>query len=93
MQEEMDVGVDESGHESERAEVDDARIGGMRDGGPDGGDAVALDEDFAGRDEGTFFHVEEVRGVEDERGSYGGRRRGLRRRVLSEEREREQGRE
>lgn len=65
MQKEMDVGVDEAGHEGERAEVYDFCAGGMRDGGSGRCDAVAFDEDFAGRGERAVLDVEQVRGVED----------------------------
>jgi hypothetical protein len=86
VKEEVDVRVDESRHEGERAEVEDAGSGGMRDGGPDGGDVVALDEDFAGRDEGAFFDIEQVRGVEDDKRTSGW---GC---SLSEKRERQESR-
>ena len=68
VQEEMDVGVDEAGAKGLVAEIDDLRAGG--DGGVDGEDAVALDEDDGGGDEGAGGDVEHVRGAE------GGDRRG-----------------
>lgn len=68
MEEEVNMCVDEAGHERVGAEVDDAGICGMGHCAADGGDAVALDEDFSGRDEGAALRVEQVRGVEDDGG-------------------------
>ena len=62
----MDVGVDQAGQQGAVAEIDDFGAGGMRDGGADFGDAVALDEDFAGRNDFAGFDFEEARGVEDD---------------------------
>ena len=47
------------------AEVDDGRVCGVGDVLADLGDAVAGDEDFAGRDELAGGDVEQVSGVED----------------------------
>ena len=49
MQEQVHVGVDQAGQQSGVAEIDDLRAGRMRDRRADGGDAVALDQNFAGR--------------------------------------------
>jgi hypothetical protein len=65
VQEEVNVSVDEAGHQGGRAEVDDGGVRGMRDVLADFGDLVAGDEDFAGRDELAGGDVEEMRGVED----------------------------
>ena len=65
VEEEVDVGVDETGHQGGGAEVDDGGVCGMGDVLADFGDAVAGDEDFAGRDELAGGDVEQVRGVED----------------------------
>ena len=65
MQEEMDVGVDEAGHQGGVTEVDDFCVRGMRNAGAGGANAFALDEDFAGRDEAAVLDVEQVGGVEN----------------------------
>ncbi len=67
MQEQMDVRVDQAGEQRGVAEIDDLRAGGMVDGGADGGDAVALDQDLAGRDDCSGFDIEQTRGVQDAR--------------------------
>ena len=84
MQEQMHVGVDQAGQQRGVAEIDDLRAGGMRDGRADGGDAIALDQDFAGRRDVAGFDVEQARGMQDD-GARGLRGRENRRR--SEERE------
>ena len=61
----MDVGVDETGHEGVGAEVDDGGVCGAGDVLADLGDAVAGDEDFAGREELAVGDVEQMRGVQD----------------------------
>jgi len=65
MEEEMDVGVDESGHEGAVAEIDDGGSGGMGDAGAGLGNAVSADENFAGSDEGAVVDIEQMGGVED----------------------------
>jgi hypothetical protein len=77
MQEEMDVRVDEAGKQGAVAEVDDFRALRMKDRRADGADAVALDQNFARLKQGSGFHLEQARGVQDD-GSRGGVGRRLR---------------
>jgi hypothetical protein len=64
MEEEMHVRVDEAREERGVAEVDDARVSGVVNGGSDGADFVALDENFAGLEESAGVDLEKARGVE-----------------------------
>ncbi len=66
VEEEVDVGVDEAGHEGAVAEVDDLCAGGVGYVLADGGDAVAGDEDLGGGEEAAGGDVEHVGGVEDD---------------------------
>jgi len=63
----VNVGIDESGHERDVAEVDGFGASGMRDGGSGFDDLVALDEDFAGRDHASVRDIEQARGVKNDR--------------------------
>src|SRR5665213_255013 len=65
VQKQVDVGVDETGHEGGVAEVDDLRAGWVRDVRADFADAVAFDEDFSGSNNLAGGDVEGARGVED----------------------------
>jgi hypothetical protein len=65
VQEEVDVGVDQTGHEGAIAQVDGLRAGGMGYGGAGFNDAVALDEDFGGSGNFAGFNVQKAGGVED----------------------------
>ena len=65
VEEEVDVGVDETRHQGCGAEVDGLGSRGVGDVLADLGDAVAGDEDFAGGDELAGGDVEQVSGVED----------------------------
>ncbi len=66
VEEEVDVGVDEAGHEGAVAEVDDLGTGGVGDVRGDLGDAVAGDEDLGGGDEAAGGDVEHVGGAQDD---------------------------
>jgi hypothetical protein len=66
MEKEVDVDVDEAGHEGGVAEVDDFSSGRMFDGGARGSDAIAFDEDLAWGDDLAGFDIEEAGGVEDD---------------------------
>jgi len=66
MEEEMDVSVDESGHESGIAEVDESGSGGMGDAGTGFDNACATDEDLARSDERGVLDVEKMGGMEDD---------------------------
>jgi len=66
MKEEMDVGVDEAGEQRCVAEVDEACVLRVIDGGADGADAVALDENFAGAEEDAGVNLKQAGGVEND---------------------------
>jgi len=56
MEEEMDVGVDESGHEGAVAEIDDGGSGGMGDAGP-ARQCRSPRREFRGSDEGAVVDI------------------------------------
>lgn len=62
----MDMGVDQAGHESGVAELDDFSALRMFHGGTDFGDAIVLDEDLTRGDEFASFNFEEASGVKDD---------------------------
>ncbi len=64
MQEEMNVRVDEAGHQRRVAEIDDLGALWMVDGAADCADAVAFDEYFAGLQQVAGVDLEQARGVE-----------------------------
>ena len=66
MEEQMHMGVDQAGKQRCVAEVDDPGALRMVDRAADGADAVALDENFAGLEEGSGVHLEQARGVKDD---------------------------
>jgi hypothetical protein len=74
MEEQVDVHVNQAGHQRGVAEINYLRSRWMRDGCADFGDAFALDEDFTGRDDATGFDIEKARGVKDCGVSGGGAR-------------------
>jgi hypothetical protein len=63
VEEEVDVGVDETREKSGVTEVDDFGVGGARDFGADFFDEIAFDENFAGSGDAAGFDVEEAGGV------------------------------
>ena len=71
MEEEVNVSVDEAGHQCGVAEVNHLRASRMRDMRADFADAIACDEHFTRGDDLAGRHVEDARGMED-----GGLRRG-----------------
>ena len=66
MQKEMHVSVDEAGEQRGVAEVDDLCALRMVDGCADGADALALDENLAGLEDGAGVDLKQARGVEDD---------------------------
>jgi hypothetical protein len=64
MKEEVNVGVDQSGHQRCVAEVDDLGSGGTSDGCSNCDDSVAFDKDFARADDFAVSDVEHSRCVE-----------------------------
>ena len=77
VKEKMDVSVDQAGEQGAVAEVDNIGSGGMLDRGSDLEDAVALNQNFGGRDDLAGLHAEQTGGVENDgglisRGSLGG---------------------
>ena len=89
VEEEVDVGVDETGHQGGGAEVDDLGACGVGDVLADLGDAVAGDEDFAGRDDFAGGDVEDASRLQN-----GCRQRGLLYRPLSSDKQgKEHGRD
>jgi len=77
MQEEVDVGVNQAGEKCGVAEIDEFGAVRVIHFGADFYDQVALDEDFAGSNRASGFHVEQARGVKDN-GARRWRGRGLR---------------
>jgi hypothetical protein len=65
MQEQVDVRVDQSGHQRNVAEVDYFRTSRMRDGRAGFGNTFTLDEYFARRDNPPCFDIEQARGVKN----------------------------
>lgn len=63
MQEKMDMGVDETGHESGVAEIEDFGGWRMLDRRTDFGDPVVLNKDFARGDYFPILDIENARGV------------------------------
>jgi hypothetical protein len=61
----MDVGVNEAGEQGGIAKIDDLCALRVVDGCANGADAVALDEDFAGMEDGAGVDLKQARGVED----------------------------
>ena len=76
MQKEMHVRVDEAGEQRGVAQVDDFGALRMVDRRAHGANALALDEDFAGLEQGAGIDLEQARGVEDDGGGGGLLRRG-----------------
>ena len=81
MQKEMDMRVDEAGEQRGVAEVDEADSLRMLDRRADSTDALALDEDLAGLEQGSGVDLQKAGGVEhDGRGGWllgvGGKRQG-----------------
>jgi len=64
MEEEMDVDVDQAGKQRGVAEVNDLGTLRMLDDGADFDDAIALHENFSGRDNFAGIDFEKTRGVE-----------------------------
>ena len=58
MEKEMDVRVNQAGHERDVAEVNYFRAARMRDGCANFGDARSLDKNFAGRDNFAGLDIE-----------------------------------
>ena len=73
MQKKMHVNVDEPGQQRRITEIDDHRVRRVRYRGADGQYAIALDEDFAGRNDTPGVDFEQVRGMQNNR--VGGRLR------------------
>lgn len=70
----MDVGIDESGHKRDVAEIKKFGVLRMFYGGTEFGDAIILDEDFTRSDEFAGFDLEKAGGVKND-GVFGRRRR------------------
>ena len=66
MQEEMNVRVDKAGEQGSVAEIDDFGALRMVDRGADGANAISLDQNFAGLEQGSGIHLEQARGVEND---------------------------
>jgi hypothetical protein len=64
MQKEMHVRVNEAGEQGGVAQVDDAGSLRMLDRRADGEDALALDENLTGLEEGSSIDLKQTRGVE-----------------------------
>ncbi len=64
MEEKMDVGVDESGHQCCRAQINHRGATGMGDRRTSFNNAIAAHQHLAGADERAMFHIEHVGGVE-----------------------------
>jgi hypothetical protein len=71
----MHVSVDEAGEQRNVAEVDDARALRVLDGCADGKDALALDENLAGLEQGSGIDLKQAGGVEHD--GRGGRLLGM----------------
>ncbi len=70
VQKEMHVSVDEAGEQCGVAEINDAGSLRMLDGCADGKDALALDENLAGLEQGSGIDLKQAGGVEhDGRGA------------------------
>ena len=67
MQEKMHMRVDQARHQGGVAKIDHFGARGMLHAAADGGDALAFDQDFAGADDLAGFHVQQPRGVKDDR--------------------------
>jgi hypothetical protein len=65
MEKEVDVRIDETGHEGGVAEIDGGGSGGMGDVGASLGDAVATDENFAWSDESAVLNVKQMGSAQD----------------------------
>jgi hypothetical protein len=70
VQEEMDVSVDEAGEERGVAEVDDARALRVLDGCADSKDALTLDENLSGLEQGSVVDLQKASGVEHDGGGW-----------------------
>ncbi len=66
MQEEMDVRVDQPGHQGDVAEIDDLGSRGMADVRSGFDDALTLNQDFTGSDDLSVFDIEHARGVQND---------------------------
>jgi len=64
MEEKMDVGVDEPGHQRGRAQIDYRDATGMGDRGTSFNNAVAAYQNLGGADEDAMLHIEDVGCVE-----------------------------
>jgi hypothetical protein len=81
MKEEMNMGVDESGHECAITQIDDLGSGGMFYGGTDLDDAISLNKNFAWLDQLPGLDIEQPCGMQhdgmrrNDRGLAGGAQR------------------
>ena len=69
MQEKMHMRVDEAGKQRDITQIDHLRALWMFDQSANGFDALALDENLAGCEQIAGIHLEQPRGVEDDRRS------------------------
>jgi hypothetical protein len=66
VEKEMDVGVDQAGHQGCVAEIDGLRSGRMGYGGAGSYNLSAFDEDLAGGEDATRFYIEKTRGMQND---------------------------
>ena len=72
MEEEMDVGIDQAGHQGGVAQIDGLGSSGMVDGGAGGDDLLPFDQHLSGGKHAAGFDVEQARGMENDRVRCGG---------------------
>jgi hypothetical protein len=65
MEKEVDVRIDETGHEGGVAEIDGGGSGWVGDSGTRLGDAVATDENLAGGDKCAVLNIKQMGGAQD----------------------------
>ena len=75
MEEEMDVGIDQAGHQGRVPKIDGFDSGGVLDGRAGGDDLFPLDQDLARGKDAAAFNVEQARSVKNDRVSCRGRLR------------------